>query len=927
MKHGTITAFCISIVLFAACTAICLFNFTILSGPLFQAETYKIHFDGPSAAIYEKDGSLYVIDGGSFRLIRMSPDGQASYIITIDKFKEYTRIMDLAVDEEKNLYIYAMETEYDAYLTKRDLVRKYDSSGRYVKDILVIDYEAGNLSSDENPRTSPQIGSMRCENGVLSFSRILKDHVELYRYDVYRDEIERAVFTDAGGTGSDAFPHNFSVAQLALKDFGNFIYTTRNGKIYEVKNNSIPVLRASFEFNEKNGGIIPWYLDYRGENIVFFDMISGRIRETEPSGETRQALPGDFFSRLPGSPVLAQFGFYRDRFSGVFGDTVWYYDGTGFRTYEGGARLPPGERIVVTAVQVSLFIGILSFFFGIYIFFVKILNRYISLFIKQTAVIIPITIAALVFLYNLTSSFMTDRLNSEILNQLKAVAAAASMLLDGDEVDSLKSTADFDGETYRKILSQVKLVSGGNRNEWNKANYAAVYKVVDNFQYFLLQSNDEVNLFRPVGRIDRDTPEYDLITRGEIFAATYENMYGNWAYANVPVYNSGGTIIGIFEIGRDLTSYTIFNSMQRRTIIVTVALICVVIIVVLALIVSIIVRQLAGIAKVLGNIAKGDYSVRVHYKAKDELGKVSGGFNSMVEELQQQFEKINNLNKSSLRFVPVQFMEHLGVTDITRMKLGDNIQRNLTVLFFDIRSFSVNSEMMTARENFYFINNVMGVAGPIIRANNGFVDKYIGDAAMALFVNARDAVKAGIALYGKIVLDRKTRVKIGLDGITIGVGIHSGSVMMGIVGENERLSSTVISPNVNLASRVESLTKQTRSGMLITRNTLNEIAGVEDFNYRFIGMVRAAGVNEVVGLFDVLDALPSKTKKRRLATRQIFESGIRKYHTKNYEEARIRFEEVIAADPSDICAATCLEETRRRLADPNLPSVFEFEKK
>jgi class 3 adenylate cyclase/HAMP domain-containing protein len=754
--------------------------------------------------------------------------------------------------------------------------------------------------------------------------------VELYRYDTLKSEIERAVFTDTGGTGGDAFPHDFSVAQLCQKDFGNFIYSTRNGKIYEVKNNSAPVLRASFTFTENDRGIIPWYLDYREEgNIVFFDMSSGRIYETDQKGETRRVLPDDFFNQLSGagSPVLAQFGFFRDRFSGVFGDTVWYYDGAEFRTYENGIWLPLGERILITTVQASLFIGILAFLLGIYIFFVKILNRYVSLFIKQTAVIIPITIAALIFLYNITNGFMTDRLNEEILNQLKATAVTASMLLDGDEVDSLKSTADFNNEIYKKILSRIKLITGGNRDEWNKANYAAVYKVVDNFQYFLLQSNDEVNLFRPVGHIEEDTPEYSLITRGEIFAATNENIYGKWAYANVPVYNSGGKIIGIFEIGRDLTSYTLFNLIQRRNIIITVVVVCIVLMIVLALIVSIIVRQLAGVAKVLGNIAKGDYSVRVHYRARDELGKVSGGLNSMVEELQQQFEKINSLNKSSLRFVPVQFMEHLGVTDITRMKLGDNIQRNLTVLFFDIRSFSVNSEMMSARENFHFINNIMGIAGPIIRANNGFVDKYIGDAAMALFINARDAVKAGIALYRKIVLDKENKIKIGLDGINIGVGTHSGSVMMGIVGENERLSSTVISPNVNLASRVESLTKQTKSGMLITRNTLNEITNIEDFNYRFIGMVRAAGVNEVVGLFDMLDALPVKTRKRRLATKQIFESGIRKYHTKDYKEALIRFEKVITADPSDICAVKCLEETHRRLVDPNLPSVFEFEKK
>jgi hypothetical protein len=178
------------------------------------------------------------------------------------------------------------------------------------------------------------------------------------------------------------------------------------------------------------------------------------------------------------------------------------------------------------------------------------------------------------------------------------------------------------------------------------------------------------------------------------------------------------------------------------------------------------------------------------------------------------------------------------------------------------------------------------------------------------------------------VVDKETQVKIGVDGINIGVGVHSGSVMMGIVGENERLSSTVISPSVNLASRMESLTKQTQSGMLITRDTLNQIPNVEgEFQYRFIGMIQAAGVNEVVGAFDVLDALPPAIRKRRLATKKVFESGIRKYHMKEYQIACNRFELVIKADPSDICAANCLEEAQKRLKEPDLPSVFIFNKK
>ncbi|MDR2210716.1 MAG: adenylate/guanylate cyclase domain-containing protein [Spirochaetaceae bacterium] len=225
-------------------------------------------------------------------------------------------------------------------------------------------------------------------------------------------------------------------------------------------------------------------------------------------------------------------------------------------------------------------------------------------------------------------------------------------------------------------------------------------------------------------------------------------------------------------------------------------------------------------------------------------------------------------------------------------------------------------------------NTILGISGPIIRRHNGFVDKYIGDAAMALFTDARDAIRAGIELYRDLVLNAETKVKIGGDGINIGVGIHSGSVMMGIVGENERLSSTVISKNVNLASRLESLTKQLHSGMLISRDTLNAISGNEgEFQYRFIGMIRAAGVNEVVGVFDVLDALPPLIRRRRIVTRRVFESGVRKYHVKDYRAALRRFKKVVEADPEDTCAKICLEETKKRLRDPDLPSVFIFEKK
>ena len=208
------------------------------------------------------------------------------------------------------------------------------------------------------------------------------------------------------------------------------------------------------------------------------------------------------------------------------------------------------------------------------------------------------------------------------------------------------------------------------------------------------------------------------------------------------------------------------------------------------------------------SISEGDLTARVNYKSKDELGQICTQVNEMASSLENSFEEKDRTEKFYYKFVPEKFREYLGKNKLTDLSLGDASNRELTVLFTDIRSFSINSEMMTAKENFAFANTIYGKAGPVIREHNGFIDKYIGDAVMALFENADDAVAAGIDLYRTIVHDPETARELKVSDINIGIGIHTGMAMIGIVGESERLSGTVISDTVNLSSRLESLTKQ-----------------------------------------------------------------------------------------------------------------------
>ncbi|MDR0465667.1 MAG: HAMP domain-containing protein [Treponema sp.] len=915
--------FVICMALFLISGLLVFFNSDVLGKKPFLQTT---SFDAPAMAKFEKDGNLYVIDSGSFRVICMNPDGAINYIIEIDKADKYIRIIDGAVDDAGNLYLYEMEAEYDALLTKREMIRKYDNHGNFIKDILSINYE--HVPDYDNPKLFYQFGSFRCENGILSFSKTEKDKVTLYMYDTFRDAMQSTVIHDyLPGRAIE----NFMVAQLVLKDMRNYAYVLRDGDIYEVINGGDPVLRASFDWSIDKGGTIPWFVFYYTYNaandLVFFDMASNAVLRITDNG-LHHVVPQVYFDPLKeqGEPAaLKGFGFHRNSFAGVYGDTVWLYDGFDFKTYNEELLLPARERFRIIISQIAALLAAAAFIAGLCILFIGILQGYISLFIKLTVVVIPLLIIAFIIVFTLTFNIMTEQLNEALYNEMISKTVISSKLVNGDDLDKINSIKDVHSDEYKRLSSLVKEIVGYNADPWNRAYYAALYKG-NNFEYIVVISEEEWNLFRTDEPLTGD--DYYKLINGEPIIITNELFNGTWTFANVPVYNSKGQISGKLEIGLDMTGYEISSKILKSYVSFIVAAVCVVILAVLCILISLIVRRLSAVGKVLHNIESGDRTARVPYLARDELGKVSKGLNNMAEELQFQFDRITKLNESTIRFVPIQFMEHLGVSDITKMKLGDSVQRVISVLFFDIRSFSINSEMMTARENFEFINRILGIAGPVIRKHNGFVDKYIGDAAMALFTNGIDAVRAGIELYQQIVVDKSSGVKIGVDGINIGVGIHSGSVMMGIVGENERLSSTVISANVNLASRLESLTKQTASGVLITRSTLNQLAGhEEEFSYRFIGMVQAAGVNEVVALFDMLDALMPKDKKRRLATKVVFESGVRKFHMKDYAAAVSRFQKVVAADPNDKCAAHYLEEAHKHLQNPELSSIFVFDKK
>ncbi|TAD94072.1 MAG: GAF domain-containing protein, partial [Oscillatoriales cyanobacterium] len=264
----------------------------------------------------------------------------------------------------------------------------------------------------------------------------------------------------------------------------------------------------------------------------------------------------------------------------------------------------------------------------------------------------------------------------------------------------------------------------------------------------------------------------------------------------------------------------------------------------------------------------------------------------LYTEVRESEKMLAQLNKAYERFVPSQFLKFLDKSSIIDVELGDQVQLEMSVLFSDIRDFTTLSESMTPEENFRFINSYLSRMEPVINQNNGFIDKYIGDAIMALFNgDANNAVNAGIAMLNRLFEYNQNRANSGYAPIQIGIGINTGSLMLGTVGGPNRMDGTVISDAVNLASRVEGLTKNYGVSLLITQETYSRLENPSKYAIRSLDTVKVKGKSEAVTVYEVFDCDRPEIKDGKLATLELFAEGLAIYSEGKFAEAGRLFAE------------------------------------
>ena len=235
--------------------------------------------------------------------------------------------------------------------------------------------------------------------------------------------------------------------------------------------------------------------------------------------------------------------------------------------------------------------------------------------------------------------------------------------------------------------------------------------------------------------------------------------------------------------------------------------------------------------------------------------------------------------------------------------LGGKVQK-ATVLFTDIRSFTSISERLGAQETVKMLNEYFGIMVDVIMANGGILDKYIGDAIMAVFgapfvgdEDADHAVQTSIGMLRALHEFNQRRALDGQEAVLMGVGINTDDVLSGNIGSLKRMDYTVIGDGVNLASRLEGANKPYGTQVLISEFTVRALKG--SYRLREVDKIRVKGKNEPVGVFEVLDHLDPAEHPHLDEGLEIFRRGLSAYKKYDWRAAHKIFQQALKTNPRD----------------------------
>lgn len=531
--------------------------------------------------------------------------------------------------------------------------------------------------------------------------------------------------------------------------------------------------------------------------------------------------------------------------------------------------------------------------------YVAVLQRKLFLLLKQLLLIIPLLVICMAWLsYTVYQSF-SDQLKQDTFNQLKILASNGKYLVDGDMLEQINSPHDYRGTAYATIKEQLNEVFPRARND-HDGLYNTIYRYMNGQIYVLMDDDDSVTMFQPIEPTESDKL---VIANGTVELGELSDETGNWLFALGPIYNSKGELVGIYESGKDMVAITSSNLALLDEIIKIVLWISLVLGIVITIMTIYFLSSIRKLRRSVNQIAGGEWNIEVEIRTRDEIEELGERFNMMASAIKNYVSEVTQLSNAYFRFVPQQFLKVLGKSNMSEVELGEQQTKYMTILVCNMRRFHELSATMSTKDNFTFINSLLKQLGPVIREHGGFISRYLGPGMLTMFPNhTNHAMRAAFHLRLSLNRYNEQRKQRGLTPIELGIAIHAGDVMLGIIGEEQRLEGSVISNHVQLTLDLERLSEQLGVAVLLTASARDSLEPARAEYCRHLGLVQLPTNQEPIQLYDWYEADEPHIRQLKVETKKVFENAIEDFRSGRFKDAREGFVHVVKRNRYDLAA-------------------------
>lgn len=866
--------------------------------------------DEPFSNIYQiaadSDGAVYAITDSKRIARKIDASGKLIYAIPSTNGGDpgAVRLFE-AITADRSGFAYALVTILDSnglYVTGEELIR-ISPDGSNIRLLYSAAY-----SVEDNLLRVGRIQALAVEDGALYFFRKDDSEAALLALPVDADPNVRPAVA-----GTVEMPENRYLKELTGHSPERIFFTTKRGTLYAVADRTASAIYPQPGARELHfpveiateDHVRVYFIDqhdqavysvnmnasgYPFEPVLTMDELIRRHPETEWSEFVDLAVADgrltvtadDHLIRLDAAgSILDVTGSYRYPLK-----TVWM-------------RLAYWLLIILAAVLAA------SWFRFAYI---HLLKRRINLLLKQLAAIFPIVLISMAFLSDSVYTSFSSEMKTAVYQQLELLAVNGKFLVNGDSLERLRSPRDYMNDDYAAIKQRISEVFADSETG-HEGLYNTIYRYMDGQLYIIMDDDDSVTMFQPFPLSEENLL---VLEQGEIVSGEWEDASGEWIYALGPIYNGAGEVVGIYETGKDLNGLHQSNQLIQARLAKIFVIIGIILLAAIALMTFYLLSSINKLRRNVNLFASGEWDVQVDLRTRDEVEELGERFNMMARSIRRYIQEMIRLNNAYFRFVPQQFLKVLGKTNMAQVRLGEQQNRRMTVLVCQMRNFAAFSAGLTTEENFRFINSFLKTFGPVIREFGGFTSRYLGPGMLALFPNdAASALKAAIKLRTTLEQYNEQRRQREYEPVEIGIAIHTGDVMLGIIGEEQRMEGSVVSHHVDLTLDLEWLSARLGAFVLLTGDTMRSFRPQVIGQFRRLGVIQIDDEHPPQELFDCYEGDPEPIRRLKHETKAQFEAAVAAFEQGRFYDAREGFVAIVKRNRYDLAAKLYFYESDR----------------